>query len=319
MTVRVISRDNGVGLSRDLQLVADVLRDAGLDVDTLGFGSDKLINALRQHWLRLAHTWRSDVDTQVFLERMYPRCLPLARRRNLLIPNPEWTTVESQPLLARFDRVLCKTRHAQAIFGALGCATAYIGFTSEDRFSPDITRDATFFHLAGRSSAKGTQVLLAAWRRHPEWPALTVVQSAKTAAVATGAANIEHISGHVDEASLRRMQNRHLFHVCPSEAEGFGHYLMEGLSVGAIVLTTDGAPMNELVTPERGLLIAPARVGTLNLAPRYFVDIAGIEAAVETALRLNPDQRAAMSAAARLFFLDNDRAFRKRFIAALAS
>lgn len=317
MTVRVISRDNGVGLSRDLQLVAGVLRDAGIKVETMGFGSDKLINALRQHWLRL-RTSRDKIDTQMFLERIYPRCLPLATR-NLLIPNPEWTTVESQPLLARFDRILCKTRHAQAIFGALGCATAYIGFTSEDHFAPDVTRENTFFHLAGRSSAKGTQVLLAAWRRHPEWPSLTVVQSAKTAAVATSEANIEHVSSHVDEASLRRMQNRHRFHLCPSEAEGFGHYLMEGLGVGAIVITTDGAPMNELVTPERGLLIPPARVGTLNLAPRYFVDIAGIEAAVETALRLTPAQRAAMSAAARRLFLDNDLAFRQRLVAVLAS
>ena len=41
MTVRIISRDNGVGLGRDLQLVAYVLRTAGVDVETLGFGSDK--------------------------------------------------------------------------------------------------------------------------------------------------------------------------------------------------------------------------------------------------------------------------------------
>ncbi len=310
MTVRIISRDNGVGLGRDLQLVSGVLRSAGVDVETLGFGSDKWLIALRQTALHLAR-WR--VDTQVFLERVYPRCLPLARR-NLLIPNPEWTTLAFQAQLARFDRILCKTRHAVDIFDALGCATSYLGFTSEDRLDAAIARERSFFHLAGRSSAKGTQTLLAAWMQHPEWPRLTVVQDVKTAMASARVSNIDHVVGHLDDARLRRMQNQHQFHLCPSEAEGFGHYLMEGLSVGAIVLATDGAPMNELVTPERGVLIRPARTGMLNLAPRYFVDTAGIEDAVETALQLDPARIAAMTDAARQFFLDNDRAFRNRLL-----
>ncbi|MEO6138294.1 MAG: glycosyltransferase [Luteimonas sp.] len=310
MTARIISRDNGVGLGRDLQLVAGVLRTAGIDVDTLGFGSDKWLIALQQMALRLAGR---RVDTQVFMERVYPRCLPLARR-NLLIPNPEWTTPAFQAQLTRFDRILCKTRHAVEIFDALGCATSYLGFTSEDRLDPAIARERSFFHLAGRSSAKGTQTLLAAWRQHPEWPRLTVVQGTKTATATAHVSNIDHVVGHLDDARLRMMQNQHQFHLCPSEAEGFGHYLMEGLSVGAIVLATDGAPMNELVTPERGVLIRPARTGMLNLAPRYFVDTAGIEAAVETALQLDADRLACMAEAARQFFVDNDSAFRNRLL-----
>ncbi len=314
MTVRIISRDNGVGLRRDLQLVAGVLRTAGVDVETLGFGSDKWLIALRQMALRLA---RRRVDTQVFMERVYPRCMPLARR-NLLIPNPEWTTPAFQSLLGRFDRILCKTRHAVDIFDALGCATSYLGFTSEDRLDTGIARERSFFHLAGRSGAKGTQTLLQAWMRHSEWPRLTVVQGVKTATTTAKVSNIDHVVGHLDDARLRRMQNQHQFHLCPSEAEGFGHYLMEGLSVGAIVLATDGAPMNELVTPERGVLIRPARTGMLNLAPRYFVDISGIEAAVETVLQLDTARLASMAGAARRFFLDNDRAFRSRLLQVMA-
>ena len=314
MTVRIISRDNGVGLGRDLQLVAGVLRNAGVDVETLGFGSDKWLIALRQTALRLA---RRRVDTQVFLERVYPRCLPLANR-NLLVPNPEWTTPAFQALLGCFDQILCKTRHAVDIFNALGCATSYLGFTSEDRLDLAVARERSFFHLAGRSSAKGTQTLLAAWMQHPEWPRLTVVQDVKTAMATVRVSNIDHVVGHLDDAHLRRMQNQHQFHLCPSEAEGFGHYLMEGLSVGAIVLATDGAPMNELVTPQRGVLIRPARTGTLNLAPRYFVDITGIEAAVETALQLDATRAASMADAARRFFLDNDRAFRNRMLQVMA-
>ena len=262
-------------------------------------------------------SWRPQPNVQVFVERIYPDCMPLARS-NLLIPNPEWTPPEARPFLSRFARVLCKTRHAVGIFEALGCPTRYVGFTSEDRHDPAIARERCFFHLAGRSGAKGTQPLLEAWRRHPEWPTLTVVQSAKTAAPGPLAANIEHIVEHVDDDALRRMQNRHLFHICPSEAEGFGHYIMEALSVGAIVLTTDGAPMNELVTRERGLLIRPSRTARLNLSPQFFVDAAAIESAVENALAMDAASCAALSDAARRHFLNSDRSFRANLIDAVA-
>lgn len=316
MKARVISRDNGFGLSRDMQLVCDVLREAGVEAQPLGMGGDRLANGLRLAGMRLAQRWRGSPDVQLFLERIYPGWLPLARR-NLLIPNPEWTHEDSRPLLSRFTRVLCKTRHAVAIFDALGCATRYIGFTSIDRLDPAVARERRFFHLAGRSAAKGTQAVLAAWRRHPEWPSLTVVQSAKTAQPGAAAANIEHVVDHVDDARLRELQNRHLFHLCPSEAEGFGHYIVEALGVGAIVLATDGAPMNELVTPERGLLIPPARTARLNFSPQYFVEAEAVEAAVERALAMDAAQCASLSAAARDFFVANDRAFRERLVTAV--
>lgn len=315
--VRVITRDNSVGLSRDLQLVARVLRDAGRSVECLGYGGEKLANRLRELRLRAMTALRGPVPVQLFLERVYPGCFP-ASQRNLLVPNPEWFPPEWLPALPSFERVLCKTRHAVGIFERLGCATRYVGFTSEDRLDAAVPRERAFLHLAGRSQAKGTEVLLQAWRRHPEWPRLTVVQNAKTARPGAPAANITHHTAHIDDARLRHLQNAHAFHICPSEAEGFGHVLMEGLSVGAVLLTTDGAPMNELVTPARGLLIPPARSGTLNLSPQYFVDVAGIEQAVEHALALDEGERAALGGAARRFFEQADAAFRVALPAALA-
>lgn len=314
MKVRIVARDNGFGLSRDLRLVADTLRAAGIEVQTLAMSGDHVRNALHLAWLRARQRWRGRPDLQILLERTYPRSLPLAPR-NVLIPNPEWTDAAAQTVLPRFTAIACKTRHAMEIFAARGCATRYIGFTSADRLDAGIAREQRFFHLAGRSAAKGTQAVLAAWRRHPDWPPLTVVQSARTAQPGPAAPNISHHVGHVDDAQLRAWQNSHRFHLCPSETEGFGHYIVEALSVGAIVLTTDGAPMNELVTPARGLLIAPERSATLNLSPQYFVTPEAVEDAVERALALAADEVAAMAAAAREFFVSNDLAFRQRLVA----
>ena len=317
VTIRVISRDNGVGLTRDLEIVARVLGDAGIDVATLGFGGSTLGNRLTEARLWSQRARHGRLASQLFLERVYSRCLPLARR-NLLMPNPEWFLPKWRALLPRFDRVLCKTHHAQAIFDALGCATVFTGFTSEDRFDPAVAREHAFFHLAGRSTAKGTQVLLETWRRHPEWPRLTVVQHPRVAQPGAPAPNIVHRIDYLDDASLRRLQNAHRFHLCPSEAEGFGHYLMEAMSVGAVVLATDAAPMNELVTPQRGLLIPVADMRSDGLVARAHVDQAGLEGAVGRALALSDEARAALGARGRAFFVANDREFRQRLPAACA-
>ena len=123
---------------------------------------------------------------------------------------------------------------------------------------------------------------------------------------------IAHLNDYCSPAELRRLQNENLFHLCPSETEGFGHYLMEALGVGAVVLSTDAPPMNELVTAERGILIPYATTRPQNLGTRYQVDVAGIEAAVEAALALDDADIAAKRRAARDYFLTNDAAFRRR-------
>jgi len=311
MSVRVISRDNGVGLSRDLNLIAQVLRDAGVDTQTVGFGGSQFGNRVREATLHAQRALRGPVDTQLFVERVYQRCLPLARH-NLLMPNPEWFLPKWQAWLPRFERVLCKTHHAEDIFGALGCKTVYTGFTSEDRLDASVVREDSFFHLAGRSTAKGTDVLLATWRQHPEWPRLTVVQHPKVATPGAPCANIEHRIDYLDGAALRQLQNAHRFHLCPSEAEGFGHYLVEAMGIGAVVLATDSAPMNELVTPQRGVLIPVAKTRREGIVDHALVDRSGIEQAVERALALTAAERIAMGEAARRFFIDNDRGFRER-------
>jgi len=316
--VRIMSRANGGGLQRDLQLVAAVLAGAGYAVQAVGFGNEKGVRALRIAGMRVAALWRGRPDLQLSLEHVYPQALGLARR-NLLMPNPEWFRPHYRPQLPRFDALLCKTRHAAAIFAALGCRTRHVGFTSDDRMDSNVPRERRFLHLAGRSPVKGTEAVLAAWRRHPEWPTLVVVQNRRNARPGASADNIDHRVGHVADAELRRLQNACRFHICPSEAEGFGHSLAEALGVGAINITTDGEPMNELVTASHGVLVPPARIGELGLARRFFVDPEGVEQAVERALRLDAATVAAMSAGARAAYEALDTGFRQALPQAVAA
>jgi hypothetical protein len=235
----------------------------------------------------------------------------------VLLPHPEWFDQRDRKWLPRLDRAFVLTRHAVPIFESLGLKTEYTGFTSEDRRDPSVPREHAFFHLAGRSANKGTETLLATWRRHPGWPRLTVLQSPRAARETVQASNITHRVGYIADAELKRIQNAHRFHLCPSETEGFGHYLVEAMGVGAVVATLDAPPMNEMVTRERGALIAPARTGTQSLATTYFYDEAALEHAVERLLSTSDDELERMGTAARTWFEDNDRAFKSRIAEAV--
>jgi glycosyltransferase involved in cell wall biosynthesis len=113
------------------------------------------------------------------------------------------------------------------------------------------------------------------------------------------------------------LQNAHLFHLCPSETEGFGHYIAEAMSVGAVVVTLDAPPMNEMITPGRGLLLPYARTGTQHLAVTYHFDDAAMEAAVMRAIMLDDAQCRVFGAAARAWYESERAALPKRLDGAL--
>ena len=325
-TLNLIVWDNGVGLSRDLRLLADALRRAGFDVHLSPIGRGKLRKWFRPLWMRgklLSQRLRDGgalrFDANLMLEHIRPEDMPAARL-NFFIPNPEWCLPTDVDLLSSVDAVLTKTRHAEAIFAAHGCRVAPIGFTSEDRHDAAVPRERTFFHLAGRSKNKGTQQLMELWRRHPEWPLLTVVQSPREAKeLSPPVDNIDHRVDYIDDAELRRLQNANWFHLCTSETEGFGHYLVEAMSVGAVVITTDAPPMNEMIAADRGVLVGYDRTGTQFLANTYYFDVSVLEATVDRLLALPEAALQHLGGNARAWFLHNDREFSSRLRHALGA
>lgn len=322
--LNLIAWNNGVGLSRDIELLAEALRRGGDLVTVSALGRGKLRKWSRPVLMRLRAllhrlSGRSKFDANVMLEHVRPEDFGVAQRQ-LFVPNPEWCLPSDVALLPRVDGVLAKTRHAVGIFEAQGCKVAYCGFTSGDRLDASVPRGRAFFHLAGRSSNKGTQRLIALWQRHPHWPTLTVLQSPRTAQpIEPPAANITHCIDYIDDGELRRMQNAHRFHLCPSETEGFGHYIVEAMSVGAVVVTTDGEPMNELVTPERGVLVAAARSGTQHLATTYDFDDRAMIVAIERLVAMPDDEVDRLGTSARQWYVDNDAGFSARMQSALAA
>ena len=267
---------------------------------------------------KLRKAWSSSkgaeqFDLNVFLESTTPAFFAQARV-NALIPNPEWFFEKDLPNLAGIDHVLCKTNDAVEIFSRIGCRARRVGFSSTDRGSPEgLARvEPRFLHVAGASEYKGTEAIIEAWKRHPEWPVVTVVQSPKlTWGRETRSfdvpSNVEYMRRRLEEKDLRDLQQRSAFHLCPSEAEGYGQIIMEGLSAWSVVLTTDGPPMNELVRPEWGVLVTAQFQGRLNLGQRFLVEPMDLEEKIGRLVGLPREDWTAMAREGRRRF-DHSRA-----------
>ena len=332
MQVRLIGKANGVGLSRDFDLLAAALRACGCEVTLRGCEKPDRKRrrnllarlAARIRGLRLVRTRNAGArryDLNLMLEHVWPQFLHQARC-NVLVPNPEWFDRRDLAFLSSAQRVWAKTALAEELFAARGSRAVRIGFDSEDRHDGAVTREPRFLHLAGRSPLKGTARLRALWQRHPEWPALTIVQDPEPGSAADsdatgGAVNVTLHRGYLGDAALRTLQNAHRFHLCTSEAEGWGHYIAEAMSVGAVTITCDAAPMNELVSADRGVLVATHAGARHNLVTLSLFDEPALEAAVIRVLAMSGSQWDAIGAAARRWFLDNKQGFSARIGRAL--
>lgn len=326
LRVNIIGKSNGVGLARDLQLLKRALAQCGCDVGVTLIDRVQA-NRRRSWWTQLvtraqlglpvlARTADTAIDVNVMLEHVWLQYLPAARW-NVVVPNPEWFDSNDVRFVSAVDEVWAKTQSTQAIFNGLGRHSTWIGFDSEDRYDAAVSRSRSFFHLAGKSSMKGTDRLLRVWARHPEWPTLIVVQhSAEAHAPEVRAANIQRRVGYIDDSELRELQNASMFHLCLSLTEGWGHYIVEALSVGAVTLTVDATPMNELASAQRAILVSYSHIGHQKLATTYQFDESALERAVVRALAMTDAECVDLGASARRWFLENKAQFPERLRAA---
>lgn len=321
--VNLIGKANGVGLSRDLELVADALRavDCEVTITPIDVSQARRRRSQPAQWMARARAvWQGSVvrakpptrfDVNVMLEHLWPQFLHWAKH-NVAIPNPEWFDRHDRRFLGTVDRVWAKTEYTSRIFAKLGSVTSQIGFDSLDRYDAKVRRNREFFHLAGKSSLKGTERLLQAWLRRPDWPTLTVVQHARNGLFMPTAKNLRYCVGYMEDGNLRTLQNANRYHVCLSETEGWGHYIAEALSVGAITISVDAPPMNELVSAERGFLVPYSATASQRLAEKFLFDARVLEQVIDAAIALPDAELERKGDLARTWFLRNKGGFATR-------
>jgi hypothetical protein len=195
----------------------------------------------------------------IFLEHINPNYI--VSKRIIFFPNYEYLTKSDIKYMnSNVDLVCCKTYctkyYLEYVIKVNKEKIVYTGFSSRNKYKKIDETKYGFLHVKGVSNKKNTEILINTWLQHPEWPVLHIIQqfdySIESDIVMN---NITITQRKLDEDELMKIMNTYTFHICPSLCEGFGHYISEGLSCGAVVITNNCAPMNELVNTNTGVLI----------------------------------------------------------------
>jgi glycosyltransferase involved in cell wall biosynthesis len=254
-------------------------------------------------------------NINIFFEILNNRFYALAPV-NLFFPNPEW--FEWPALLKGIDLVMCKTHDCQRIFKLWTDKTVFTSFTSEDRNTGQRADEIVYLHTAGQSSAKGTDVIFKAWK--PDYPQLILTKLRDFGALEKPKANVHTCFDRVPIEILTEMQNKSTFHVCPSEYEGFGHYIWEAKSCGGIVITTDKPPMNEMVTEGvDGFLVPAVRSRRFHFGRLHMIEVAPLREVIEKTMLLTTKEIADMRLKSRWVWEDNDKQFKAKFLQIIKS
>lgn len=192
----------------------------------------------------------------------------------------------------------------------------------------------TFVHFAGKSWVKNTEEVLRTWVENNglrELGSPRLVITCKGRCLRSSTYLQRELASFFNEPSANglrrhrlypnilyaeaisddeyaRLQSTAGFYLCPSQTEGYGHYINEGRSAGAIILTTDVAPMNELVDERNGILIPTnghAAMCTQSPNLCHYVDVKDIYAAVRRAMSIPLPDRENMSRRSRERYLED--------------
>lgn len=216
------------------------------------------------HKLRLAK-----YDLNIFIQQPRAWWMPVARR-SVLIPNPDWIDDSELKGVKKMNAIWCKTRHALKIFDQMGCSSHFLGFTSPVAVQEESSLQRNpwgCLHIGGSSNLKGTKVLIDQWKKNPQWPILTILSQIETHKNAVaGVANITLISEKLPANEVTNLRANNGIHIQMSETEGYGHVISESMASGAVVVTLEAEPMNELINSSNGFLVQAHLIGKHYLA-----------------------------------------------------
>lgn len=323
--VNIVSWGGG-GLGTDIDVLESALAALGCTVAHKGRSARYPRGRLRSLMMTAgvlatqkfsAMTGYRPFDMNIFVESIFPEYIPLART-NWFLANPEFFRDENVPHLPSMDGMLCKTPSGVDAFRSTGVPCRYIAFSSPDKLDrQQPRRPLACLHIAGASALKNTELVVEAWSRNPQWPGLTVVRRKLYGSKAPPAPlpplpNVRYEEGFLSTGKLRQLQNECEVHVIPSQAEGYGHIIGEGMSCGAVVVTTDAIPMNELVTRERGFLVKVESSEPMLRGIRNHVNVRDLEATLAEVFDTPAAQRESLGAGARRWYESQHREFMGR-------
>ena len=232
--------NSGVGLTADVSLIQDLLIDE-YDI-TVTYTHHNIDNPSFDSVF-------ANYDVGIFFQEYDIKWLD-RNKINILITNEEWLQSEKLFLLQQFDKIITKSLFAEVLLSPYNNNIVNCGFISKDRYVPNIKKQEQFLHVMGKSSQKGSEHVLTSFTGACNHLPLTVIESRDGCTFETPGANFNYIKDFISEDDLNINFNAHTTHLCPSYNEGWGHYLYEGLSCGALLYVTKLPMFLEWLDPD---------------------------------------------------------------------
>lgn len=229
-TVNLIYYNNGVGMSKHAIIIESVLKN--------------FFNINHVH--TETETCPSS-DINIFIQNIDENNIEFifCSNINILIPCIEWMHPFSIKNIKLFDIIFATTEECYNLLKPLHSNVIKMGFSSIDRYNPNIIKKPTFFHNCGKSIQKNTELVVDVFNEN-KLP-ITIVD-ATSRFIGKTKQNINYIPKFLNENEITELYNQNLFHICCSINEGWGHYIYESLSCKSVLITTNAPPMNENLT-----------------------------------------------------------------------
>lgn len=182
----------------------------------------------------------------------------------------------------------------------------------------------SFFLGAGKSPFKNTEGVLNTWYRHEDYPKLYVtcfegceryfnkylkfpLEDIKNAK------NIIYFDTPLDKEEFTDLKSKIVGNLCPSIAEGYGHYINEARINKSVIITVDGPPMNELVDDSSGILIpAEEHINEKNFSSLFYFEEKELEKAVKRYMSMSKDDKIAMGKRSYQRYIEDTYFFKER-------
>jgi len=302
--ILVVVKESPRGLGDDFNILNNIFKKFGHEV----------IRRKNSSLLWLFNIFKKQYDVCIVLERPSLRWL-FGGGFRIYQPNQEWLKEKKLWISRRYDLVWCKTIEAYQQLKKFESANnaEILGFVSNNPSQTiDISKSKReFLHVVGGSNAKGTIKLIQAWKKNPNWPTLHIVTKRDFGEI--NEPNIQLYFGHLEEAKLEKLRMKCIFHIQPSEVEGWGHSPRISCKMGAINLITDAPPFNEFFTNEFSFLVDAYEYRTQRLGRCFTYKISSLETEVNKALKLSKSEINILSAKSQTQIENNERHFFKIF------
>lgn len=315
MRVNIIgNHKKNTGVSQDVHILHGLIAHA--------FGQETEIRHIPHYYPQCPQA-----EVNFFIEVINP-ALFLFAKKNIWIPNPEWTYQTWEPYARMVDEIWVKTHEAETLFSKWNCnKVRYIGWTSIDKVMPTEKHYGKAIVPSGKNVWRNPrpiiQVYAAIQRQNIglfyQLPELHIVHVSELPPIPESLKSkiILHSEVMPEKEYDELVQSCGLC-ICMSAAEGFGHAVNESMSTGSILMLSPIEPFMELA-PTNSLWVSELKRTPHPQCMGELMDV-DLQSMVETFqyyFNMPPAEREFMSLQTRALYEANHQAFVERMTAVL--